>query len=163
MSIKSLFQKILDGYEDPIPTDDLDDEPIYTPKSGSDDELVEVNSNGVRPVRRPSQQARAAAPSPVEPPEEDEDLSAPVSQKPRFKKIGATRIQSGEQIVSLAKEGYVVVADTSAMAPAMLPKLRYYLAGAMFALDAHIAPIDDNTFIFSVEDFDIKAFVSSHS
>lgn len=154
MSIKSLFQKILDGYEDTVPSDDFDDEPIYTPKNGGDDELVEVK-DGVRPVRRPA--AAPAAPVAAEP-------AAPAAaQKPRFKKIGATRIQSGEQIVSLAKEGYVVVVDTSAMAPAVLPKLRYYLAGAMFALNAHIAPVDENVFIFSVEEFDIKAFVNKHA
>ncbi|MBQ7338189.1 MAG: cell division protein SepF [Clostridia bacterium] len=161
MSIKNLFQKILDGYEDTVPTDDFDDEPIYTPKSGSDDELVEVNKGGVRPVRRPAAAAQkapaTAAPAPAA-------KEAPVEEKkPRFKKVGATRIQSGEQIISLAKEGYVVVVDTSAMAPAVLPKLRYYLAGAMYALDAHISPVDENVFIFSIEEFDVKAFVSSHS
>jgi hypothetical protein len=154
MSIKSLFQKILDGYEDTVPSDDFDDEPIYTPKNGGEDELVEVK-DGVRPVRRPA--AAPAAPAAAEP-------VAPVEvQKPRFRKIGATRIQSGEQIISLAKEGYVVVVDTSAMAPATLPKLRYYLAGAMYALNAHIAPVDENVFIFSIEEFDVKAFVSKHS
>jgi len=152
MSIKSLFQKILDGYEDTVPSDDFDDEPIYTPKNDGDDELVEIKS-GVRPVRRPAA-APAAPVAAAEPAEE---------KKPRFKKIGATRIQSGEQIISLAKEGYVVVVDTSAMAPAVLPKLRYYLAGAMYALNAHIAPVDENVFIFSVEEFDIKAFVSKHA
>lgn len=152
MNIKSLFQKILDGYEDTVPSDDFDDEPIYTPNSG-DDELVEANGNGVRPVRRP---AKAAA-------EELEQQGVVAEKKTYFKKVSATRIQSGEQIVALAKEGYVVVVDTSAIAPAVLPKLRYYLAGAMFALDAHITPVDENIFIFSIEEFDIKAFVSSHS
>ena len=157
MSIKSLFQKILDGYEDTVPSDDFDDEPIYTPKNG-EDELVEV-SGGVRPVRRPAA-APAAPAAPVAP------VVTPIKvaqSKPRFKKVSATRIQSGEQIVSLAKEGYIVVVDTASMAPAALPKLRYYLAGAMYALGAHITPVDENVFIFSMEEFDIKAFVENHS
>ncbi len=158
MNIKNLFQKILDGYEDTVPSDDFDDEPVYTPKNGGDDELVEANNNGVRPVRRPAKVEKAA---PVA--EETIEEETVVEKKTRFKKISATRIQSGEQIVALAKEGYVVVVDTSAIAPAVLPKLRYYLAGAMYALNAHIAPVDENVFIFSVEEFDIKAFVSSHS
>lgn len=159
MNIKNLFQKILDGYEDTVPSDDFDDEPVYTPKSSSDDELVEANNNGVRPVRRPAKVEK------LDPIKEEEPVTeeAVVEKKSRFKKISATRIQSGEQIITLAKEGYVVVVDTSAIAPAVLPKLRYYLAGAMYALGAHIAPVDENVFIFSIEEFDIKAFVSSHS
>ena len=157
MSIKTLFQKILDGYEDPIPADDLDDEPIYTPKSGNDDELVDVNKNGVKPVRRSAQPK-------VAPVVADEDtVIVPAPQKPRFKKVTATRLQSGEQIVALAKDGNIVVADTSAMDDAALTKLRCYLAGAVFALDAHITPVDDDTFIFSLEEFDPEAFVNSHS
>lgn len=148
MGIKNFIQKILDGYEDTVPSDDFDDEPVYTPKSGDEDKLVGAKS-GVRPVARPA--AVEAAPE------------APVEQKPRFKKVSAVRIQSGEQIVSLAKEGYIVVVDTSAMAPAILPKLRYYLAGAMFAMNAHITPVDENVFVFSVEEFDIKAFVGDRA
>ena len=148
MGIKNFIQKILDGYEDTVPSDDFDDEPVYTPKSGDEDKLVGAKS-GVRPVARPA--AVEAAPE------------APAEQKPRFKKVSAVRIQSGEQIVSLAKEGYIVVVDTSAMAPAILPKLRYYLAGAMFAMNAHITPVDENVFVFSVEEFDIKAFVGDRA
>ena len=148
MGIKNFIQKSLDGYEDTVPSDDFDDEPVYTPKSGDEDKLVGAKS-GVRPVARPA--AVEAAPE------------APVEQKPRFKKVSAVRIQSGEQIVSLAKEGYIVVVDTSAMAPAILPKLRYYLAGAMFAMSAHITPVDENVFVFSVEEFDIKAFVGDRA
>ena len=148
MGIKNFIQKFLDGYEDTVPSDDFDDEPVYTPKSGDEDKLVGAKS-GVRPVARPA--AVEAAPE------------APVEQKPRFKKVSAVRIQSGEQIVSLAKEGYIVVVDTSAMAPAILPKLRYYLAGAMFAMNAHITPVDENVFVFSVEEFDIKAFVGDRA
>ena len=148
MGIKNFIQKILDGYEDTVPSDDFDDEPVYTPKSGDEDKLVGAKS-GVRPVARPA--AVEAAPE------------APVERKPRFKKVSAVRIQSGEQIVSLAKEGYIVVVDTSAMAPAILPKLRYYLAGAMFAMNAHITPVDENVFVFSVEEFDIKAFVGDRA
>jgi FtsZ-interacting cell division protein YlmF len=158
MNIKSLFQKILDGYEDTVPSDDFDDEPIYTPKNGADDEVVEMNRSGVRPVRRPAKAQPAAQPV-----ADDEAEVSVKENKPRFKKVTPVRIQSGEQIVSLAKEGYVVVVDTSSLAPAMQPKLRYYLAGAMFALNAHITPVDESVFIFSVEEFDIQAFVSSHS
>ena len=150
MGIKNFIQKILDGYEDTVPSDDFDDEPVYTPKSGDEDKLVGAKS-GVRPVARPAAVEAPAA------------EQAPAAQKPRFKKVSAVRIQSGEQIVGLAKEGYVVVVDTSAMAPAALPKLRYYLAGAMYALNAHIAPVDENVFIFSIEEFDIKAFVGDRA
>ena len=151
MGIKNFIQKILDGYEDTVPSDDFDDEPVYTPKSSDEDKLVGAKS-GVRPVARPAAVEQAPAAQ-----------EAPAAQKPRFKKVSAVRIQSGEQIVSLAKEGYVVVVDTSAMAPATLPKLRYYLAGAMYALNAHITPVDENIFIFSIEEFDIKAFVGDRA
>ncbi len=160
MSIKSLFQKILDGYEETVTTDDFDDEPVYTPKSGSDDELVDVNRNGPRPVRRPAPVAPAAPAAPAA----AEVKPAPVQEKKlRFKKVSATRFQSGEQIVSLAKEGYVVVVDTSAVESSALLKLRCYLAGAMYALNAHITPVDGNLFVFSIEEFDLQAFVGKNS
>ena len=153
MSIKNLFQKILDGYEETVSTDDFDDEPVYTPKSANDDELVDVNRSGVRPVRRPAAPKAAAAPA-----------AAPAEEpKPRFKKVSATRFQAGEQIVALAKEGYIVVVDTSAVEASALLKLRCYLAGAMYALNAHITPVDGNMFVFSVEEFDVQAFVGKNA
>jgi hypothetical protein len=33
----------------------------------------------------------------------------------------------------------------------------------MYALNAHIAPVDENVFIFSIEEFDIKAFVGDRA
>jgi FtsZ-interacting cell division protein YlmF len=155
MSIKTLFQKILDGYEETVSTDDFDDEPVYTHKSGNDDELVDVNRSGVRPVRRPAApKAAAPAAAPAAPAEEP---------KPRFKKVSATRFQAGEQIVALAKEGYIVVVDTSAVEASALLKLRCYLAGAMYALNAHITPVDGNMFVFSIEEFDVQAFVGKNA
>ena len=156
MSIKNLFQKILDGYEDTVSADDFDDEPVYTPKSGNDEKLVDASRSSIRPVRATPKAAAPAAPV--------EEKAAPAEEKkPRFKKVSATRFQSGEQIVSLAKQGYIVVVDTSAVEASALLKLRCYLAGAMYALNAHIVPVDGNVFVFSVEEFDVQEFVGKHS
>ena len=61
------------------------------------------------------------------------------------------------------KQGYIVVVDTSAVEASALLKLRCYLAGAMYALNAHIVPVDGNVFVFSVEEFDVQEFIGKHS
>ena len=158
MNIKNFFQKILDGYDDTVPSDDFDDdEPVYTPKNTGDDELVAAPVRPAAPARHTAAAEELTAVKPAA------AQVTPVPKKPRFKKISATRLKSGEQIISLAKEGYVVLVDANALTPAVLTNLRYYLAGAVYALGAHIYPVEETMFLFSVEEFDVEGFISSRS
>ena len=156
MSLKDIFKKLIDGYDDTVPMDDFDDdEPVYMPKN------AENQANAAHAPVRPTPVRRQAAPAPATNESPDFVKPQPVAtaapKKSNFKRLIATRLKSAEQAITLAKEGYVVVVDTTALSDEVLANLQYYLAGAVFALGAHIYPVQEGIFLFSIEEFDINA------
>jgi FtsZ-interacting cell division protein YlmF len=162
MGLKDLLKKVIDVYDDDtMAADGFDDDTVYTPKANADDELADapVRPAPARPAAAPAAPTTESAveePAPVAPVQVE--VEAP--KKPRFKKLIATRLKSAEQAIALAKEGFIVVVDATALAPNVLENMQYYLAGAVYALGAHIYPVQENIFVFSIEEFDAEAFMN---
>ena len=159
MGLKDFLKKVIDVYDDDtMAADGYDDDTVYTPKSNADDELAEAPAPA-RPVpARPA--AAPEAPAAEEAPAAPVQIEVEEPKKPRFKKLIATRLKSAEQAITLAKEGNIVIVDTTAVAPNVLANMQFYLAGAVYALGAHIYPLQENLFIFSIEEFDVAAFMN---
>ena len=164
MGLKDFLKKVIDVYDDDtMAADGFDDDAVYTPKANADDELADAPTP-VRPA--PARPAAAPAAPKAEPAAAEPAPAAPVQveveapKKYRFKRLIATRLKSAEQSINLAKDGCIVIVDTTALAPAVLENMQYYLAGAVYALGAHIYPVQENMFIFSIEEFDVEAYMN---
>ena len=163
MGLKDFLKKVIDVYDDDtMAADGFDDDAVYTPKTNADDELADAPTP-VRPAparpAAPKAEPAAAEPAPV-PPVAPVQVEVEAPKKPLFKRLIATRLKSAEQAITLAKDGCIVVVDTTALTPAVLENMQYYLAGAVYALGAHIYPVQENMFIFSIEEFDVEAYMN---